>query len=206
MNLNTTAKSTLYRPILCYSHNGRNALAQRPKCGFSGDVRAATFTIGRCQPTFYMSSRPNPGRWQGEFYLIVHSGGARKIVQPPLNVIWCCCAVPPPCQRDTLPTVCIGVGPEKLSAVAALQQGGLLWAHGLHLLFFPVWPVYSIDVCLDRLPSIPEKKKKLRVSKRGLCIAQGRLWSVADSRDRSSLIFSGFPNSVVSVRLTGGVV
>ncbi len=32
----------------------------------------------------------------------------------------------------------------------------LLWAHGLHLLFFPVWPVYSIDVCLDRLPSIPQ--------------------------------------------------
>ncbi len=33
----------------------------------------------------------------------------------------------------------------------------LLWAHGLHLLFFPVWPVYNIDVCLDRLPSIPQK-------------------------------------------------
>ncbi len=32
----------------------------------------------------------------------------------------------------------------------------LLWAHGLHLLFFPVWPVCSIDVCLDRLPSIPQ--------------------------------------------------
>ncbi len=32
----------------------------------------------------------------------------------------------------------------------------LLWAHGLHLLFFPAWRVYSIDVCLDRLPSIPQ--------------------------------------------------
>ncbi len=32
----------------------------------------------------------------------------------------------------------------------------LLWAHGLHLLFFSVWPVYSLDVCLDRLPSIPQ--------------------------------------------------
>ena len=25
----------------------------------------------------------------------------------------------------------------------------VLWAHGLHLLFSPVWPVYSIDSCLD---------------------------------------------------------
>ncbi len=51
-----------------------------------------------------------------------------------------------------------------------------------------------------------DSPKKLRVSERGLCIAQGRL-RFADSRDRSSLIFSGFPNSaVVSVRLTGGVV
>ncbi len=32
----------------------------------------------------------------------------------------------------------------------------VLWAHGLHLLFFPVGPVYNIDVCLDRLPSIPQ--------------------------------------------------
>ncbi len=32
-----------------------------------------------------------------------------------------------------------------------VQQYILLWAHGLHLLFFPVWPVYSIDVCLDRV-------------------------------------------------------
>ncbi len=74
------------------------------------------------------------------------------------------------------------------------EQWLLLWAHGLHLLFFPVWPVYSIDVCLDWLPSIPPPppKKKLRVSERGLCIAQGRLRS-RFSLDRSSLIFSGFP-------------
>ena len=41
-------------------------------------------------------------------------------------------------------------------ACEAIGRGNVLWAHGLHLLFFPVWPVYSIDVCLDRLPSIPQ--------------------------------------------------
>ncbi len=59
--------------------------------------------------------------------------------------------------------------------------------------------------CVPR-SGYPRFPKKLRVSESGLCIAQGRL-RFADSRDRSSLIFSGFPNSaVVSVRLTGGVV
>ncbi len=51
----------------------------------------------------------------------------------------------------------------------------VLWAHGLHLLFFPVWPVYSIDVFLDRVNL--NSQKKLSVSERGLCIAQGRLRS-----------------------------
>ncbi len=74
----------------------------------------------------------------------------------------------------------------------------LLWAHGLHLLFFPVWPVCGVGVCLDRLPSIPKKTACFR-----WLLGKPR----AVSRDRSSLIFSGFPNSaVVSVHLTGGVV
>ncbi len=59
----------------------------------------------------------------------------------------------------------------------------MLWAHVLHLLFSPVWPVYSIDVCLDRVASIPPKN--LRVSKRGIGIAQGRL-RFADSHSTAA--------------------
>ncbi len=29
------------------------------------------------------------------------------------------------------------------------DQRPVLWAHGWHLLFSPVWPVYSIDSCLE---------------------------------------------------------
>ncbi len=71
----------------------------------------------------------------------------------------------------------------------------VLWAHNLHLLFCPVWPVYSIDVCLDRVASIPKKNLRAFESQRfaGDCqVNPGQI-----SLDCSSLIFKGFPKRVV---------
>ena len=68
-------------------------------------------------------------------------------------------------------------------------RGGVLWAHGLHLLFSPVCPVYNVLIGYPRFPETA-------------CLR-----SVAGSHDRSSLIFSGFQNSVVSwLAAKGGVL
>ncbi len=67
----------------------------------------------------------------------------------------------------------------------------LLWAHGLHILFSPVCPLYSgIDSYLDQVASIPRNCVFAKSCGRSL------------ARVCSSLIFRGFRNSVVSFRLT----
>ncbi len=67
-----------------------------------------------------------------------------------------------PCGTPTL----IGSSEDTLSSTCTICRLQVLWAHGLHLLFFPVWPVYSIDVCLDQLPSISPKICVLSVTAR----------------------------------------